>query len=59
MNPLGRKIFSNGAEELNLTLKLKESVVFRYRIIIHSGMKFSAEEMNKWARDFSKIKYQN
>jgi len=56
VNPLGRKIFSNGAEELNLTLKPKEKVTFRYRIIVHSGAGFSTAEMNKWALDFSKIK---
>jgi hypothetical protein len=35
-NPLGQKIFSNGAQELNLTLKPGESVTFRYRVLILS-----------------------
>jgi methane monooxygenase PmoA-like len=35
-NPLGQKIFSNGKEELNLTLLPNESVTFRYRILISS-----------------------
>jgi hypothetical protein len=35
-NPLGQKIFSNGKEELNLTLAPGESVTFRYRILISS-----------------------
>jgi hypothetical protein len=56
VNPLGRKIFSNGKEELNYSLAPKQSVTFRYRIIIHSGNFLSAEEMNKWAGDFGKVK---
>ena len=37
-NPLGQKVFSNGTEELNLTLAPHQSVTFRYRILIASGM---------------------
>lgn len=36
-NPLGQKIFSNGKEEMNLTLKPGESVTFKYRIEILNG----------------------
>lgn len=35
-NPLGQKIFSNGKEELNLTLAPGQCVTFRYRILISS-----------------------
>jgi hypothetical protein len=35
-NPLGVKIFSNGREELNLTLAPHQSVTFRYRVLISS-----------------------
>lgn len=35
-NPLGEKVFSNGKEELNLTLAPQQSVTFRYRILISS-----------------------
>ncbi len=56
VNPLGRKIFSNGTDELNFSLKPKEAVTFRYRVIIHSGPTGTPSEMNKWASDFSKIK---
>jgi hypothetical protein len=35
-NPLGEKVFSNGQEELNLTLAPHQSVTFRYRIRITS-----------------------
>ncbi|GAB3418108.1 DUF6807 domain-containing protein [Niabella aquatica] len=36
VNPLGRKVFSNGKEELNYTLLPRQSVTFRYRIAIAS-----------------------
>ncbi len=35
-NPLGQKVFSNGKEEMNLTLAPNQSVTFRYRILITS-----------------------
>ena len=35
-NPLGQKIFSNGKEELNLSLAPGQSVTFRYRVLISS-----------------------
>ena len=35
-NPLGEKVFSNGKEELNLTLAPNQSVTFRYRILVSS-----------------------
>ena len=35
-NPLGEKVFSNGKEELNLTLAPHQSVTFRYRVLISS-----------------------
>lgn len=54
INPLGRKIFSKGAEELNLSLAPKQSVVFRYRVLIASGSKLSAGEMNKLSDEFEK-----
>jgi Methane oxygenase PmoA len=55
VNPLGRKIFSNGKEELNFSLAPGKSVIFRYRIIIHSGNFLTAENMNKQAIDFGKV----
>jgi hypothetical protein len=56
VNPLGRKIFSNGTEELNFSLKPKESVTFRYRIVIHSGDVLTTEAINKLVVDFGKVK---
>lgn len=35
-NPLGKKVFTNGKEEMNLTLAPNESVTFRYRVLILS-----------------------
>src|SRR5437764_1027014 len=37
-NPLGQKVFSNGKEELNLSLAPNGSVTFRYRILISSAI---------------------
>ena len=54
VNPLGRKIFSNGKEELNFSLKPKESVTFRYRIVIHSGSDLTNDDMNRFADEFGK-----
>lgn len=56
-NPLGQKVFSEGKEELNLSLKKGEKVTFQYRIIIHSGSTLTASEINKQEDDFAKIKY--
>ena len=56
VNPLGRKIFSNGKDELNFSLQPGQSVTFRYRIVVHSGENPTREVMNKWAADFEKVK---
>lgn len=36
-NPLGQKIFSNGKAELKFTLQPRQSVTFRYELLILSG----------------------
>jgi len=56
VNPLGRKIFSNGKEELNLSLQPGQSTTFRYRIVIHAGSALTKKEMNKFSLDFEKVK---
>ena len=56
VNPLGRKIFSNGKEELNFSLRPGQSVTFRYRIVIHSGTTLTKDDMNKFFADFEKVK---
>jgi len=56
VNPLGRKIFSNGKEELNFSLKPGEPVTFRYRIVVHSGEFLTNDDMNKLFADFKRTK---
>ena len=56
VNPLGRKIFSNGKEELNFSLQPGQSVTFRYRVVVYSGENPTKEIMNKLAADFEKVK---
>lgn len=53
VNPFGRKVFSNGKEELNFTLKPNTSVIFRYSLVV-AERKLSVKEMNTMAEDFSK-----
>jgi hypothetical protein len=36
-NPLGQEVFSNGKEKLGFTLAPRQSVTFRYRLLIVSG----------------------
>lgn len=50
-NPLGEKIFSNGKEELNLTLAPHESVTFRYRVLISSEI-MTPESIEAAYKDF-------
>jgi len=54
-NPLGQKIFSNGKETLNFSLKNGESVTFRFRIVINSDkQRLPNTEIEKLAKDFEK-----
>jgi len=56
VNPLGQKIFSNGAQTLNYTLDKDKSVTFRYRIVIHSGnRRLTDEEVEKMSKAFDKM----
>jgi hypothetical protein len=53
VNPLGRKIFTNGKEPaLNFTLAPNESVTFRYRVLITSGQP-TPEGTEKAYNDFA------
>ena len=56
INPLGRKIFSKGAEELNLSLTPGQSTTFRYKVVIHSGPVLTKEKMDKLSDDFERVK---
>jgi hypothetical protein len=54
-NPLGQKIFSNGKQELNFSLKKGKSVTFRYRIVIASGKeRLSVNEVERISKEFGK-----
>jgi hypothetical protein len=53
VNNLGQKIFSEGKEELNFTLKKGESATFRYRLYITSGYKATDDELNQQFKEFS------
>lgn len=57
VNPLGRKIFSNGKEELNLSLKKGESVQFQYRLLISGSKPVSSEKMDSIADKFAQRKF--
>jgi hypothetical protein len=52
INPLGQKVFSNGKEELNFSLKPGAKVTFRYRMVVASGRQVSANELHQLAAAF-------
>ena len=56
INPLGRKVFSNGKEELNFSLAPGKSTTFRYRTVIHSGPVLTSDQMKRLADEFAKEK---
>jgi hypothetical protein len=56
LNPLGRKVFSNGKEELNLSLSKGASATFHYRVLI-SEKDVDAKEMNQLADAFAQNQY--
>jgi hypothetical protein len=54
-NPLGEKIFTNGASAKNLQLKKGESATFKYRVVIQSGASTpNTAELDKLAAAFAK-----
>jgi hypothetical protein len=55
VNPLGAKVFSNGKDERNLTLKKGESVTFRYRTLISDRLN-TKEELDKIQAEFATVK---
>ncbi|MEO7313413.1 MAG: PmoA family protein [Chitinophagaceae bacterium] len=56
LNPLGREVFSKGAEKLNYSLQPHQSVTLKYRIVIHSGSYLNSGEMNHLADQFAGMK---
>jgi hypothetical protein len=55
-NPLGKKIFTNGKEEMNFSIAPKESVTFRYRVLISSDI-VAPEKTEAAYQDFVKSYY--
>src|SRR5215213_9323108 len=55
VNPLGKKIFSNGKEELNFSLKPHASTTFQYRLVIASET-LTPADMNTLADAFASKK---
>lgn len=54
VNPLGQQVFSNGKEQMNLTLAPGQSVTFRYRVLITSGAQMTAAVLEQQAAAFAK-----
>ena len=53
VNPLGEKVFTNGAKETNKTLNKGESITFKYSLVV-SSEKLKADKINEMADDFAK-----
>ncbi len=53
VNPLGKNVFTNGKESLNLTLMNGQQVTFRYRLAV-SSKKLSKDELSELSDSFSK-----
>jgi hypothetical protein len=55
-NPLGEKVFTNGARTKNLSLKKGEKVTFKYRIIIDDGLRsMPVNSINMEADKFARL----
>jgi len=55
-NPLGQEIFSNGKEKLNLTLEPKQSITFRYRLLILSGPTTADQAETQYRKFVSEVR---
>lgn len=53
-NPLGQKIFSEGENELNFTMKKGDSVTFKYRLVF-ADENLSDDQINKLADEYAEI----
>jgi hypothetical protein len=53
-NTLGQKIFSNGENELNFSMKKGETVTFKYRLVV-AGKNLSDKEINDLADEYAKM----
>jgi hypothetical protein len=52
-NPLGQEAFSNGKEKLNFALEPKQSVTFRYRLLILTGPA-TPEQIEAQCKEFAR-----
>ncbi|MBG0860921.1 MAG: PmoA family protein [Bacteroidales bacterium] len=52
-NPLGANDFTKGKEVINFSIPSGQSVTFRYRVIISSGVHLTDNEINALAGEFS------
>ena len=52
-NTLGQKIFSEGKNELNFSLKKGESVTFKYRLVV-AAENLSDDQINQLADEYAK-----
>lgn len=52
-NPFGQKDFTKGKESLNFKLKQGESITFRHRLLIKSGMDCKPAEIENYWKEFS------
>jgi hypothetical protein len=57
INPLGRKVFTKGKEELNYELEKGKSVAFVYRVVIRSGKEYSTSALDREMKRFHSRKY--
>ena len=53
-NPLGQKVFSEGKNELNFSLKKGESVTFKYRLVI-AVENLTDNQINELADEYAKM----
>ena len=52
-NTLGQKVFSNGKNELNFSLKKGDSVTFKYRLVV-AAENLTDKQINKLADEYAK-----
>lgn len=53
-NPLGQKVFSEGKNELNFSLKKGESVTFKYRLVV-AAENLTDNQINKLADEYANM----
>ena len=53
VNSLGSKLYTEGKEEFNFTLKRGDSVTFKHQVVIANGMYPSSGKIELWYKDFA------